>query len=203
MPTTDPRIDAYIAKAPEFARPILTHIREVVHTAIPDVEETVKWGSPHFMYRGMIGGMGAFRHHCAFGLWKAKLIPGVGAGDDAEAAAGSFGRITSIRDLPSKRALIGFVREAARLNEEGVKAPAQRKAKGPRPDLPVPPELTAALARNRKARETFEAFSPSHRREYSEWIGEAKSEETRTRRLAQAIEWLAEGKSRNWKYQSR
>ena len=203
MPTTDPRIDAYIAKAPEFARPILTHIREVVHAAIPDVEETVKWGSPHFMYKGMIGGMGAFKQHCAFGLWKAKLIPGVGAGEDAEAAAGSFGRITSIRDLPPKRALIGFVREAARLNEEGVKAPAQRKSKGPRPDLPVPPELTAALARNRKARESFEAFSASHRREYSEWIAEAKSEETRKRRLAQAVEWLAEGKSRNWKYQSR
>ena len=200
MPTTDPRIDAYIAKSAEFARPILSYIREVVHLAIPDVEETVKWGSPHFMYTGMIGGLGAFKQQCAFGLWKAKLIPGVGGAADAEAAAGSFGRITSIRDLPPKKDLVRFLKEAARLNDEGVKAPAQRKAKGPRPALPVPPELTAALAKNRKARTTFEAFSPSHQREYSEWIGEAKGEDTRTRRVAQAIEWLAEGKTRNWKY---
>ena len=200
MGTTDARIDAYIAKSAEFARPILMHIREVVHAAIPDVEETVKWGSPHFMYKGMIGGMGAFKQHCAFGLWKAKLIPGVGAADGAEASAGSFGRITSIRDLPPKKELVRMLRDAARLNDEGVKAPAQRKAKGPRPPLPVPPELAAALAKSRKARTTFEAFSPSHQREYSEWVTEAKGEDTRKRRLAQAIEWLAEGKTRNWKY---
>ena len=200
MGTTDARIDAYIAKSAEFARPILMHIREVVHAAIPDVEETVKWGSPHFMYKGMIGGMGAFKQHCAFGLWKAKLIPGVGAADGAEASAGSFGRITSIRDLPPKKELVRMLRDAARLNDEGVKAPAQRKAKGPRPPLPVPPELAAALAKSRKARTTFEAFSPSHQREYSEWVTEAKGEDTRKRRVAQAIEWLAEGKTRNWKY---
>jgi uncharacterized protein YdeI (YjbR/CyaY-like superfamily) len=123
------------------------------------------------------------------------------AGEKSQSAGGHFGRITSVRDLPPKKELVRLVKEAARLNEEGVKAPVHRKSPGPRPALPVPPELTAALKKNRKARETFEAFSPSHKREYSEWIGEAKSDETRQRRLAQALEWLAEGKPRNWKYQ--
>ena len=137
MPTTDPRIDAYIAKSPEFARPILSHIRQVVHVAIPDVEETMKWGSPHFMYKGMIGGMGAFREHCAFGLWEAKLILDVGR-DEVQAAAGSFGRLTSVRDLPPKKELVRLLKEAARLNEEGVKAPVHRKSPGPRPPLSTP-----------------------------------------------------------------
>jgi uncharacterized protein YdeI (YjbR/CyaY-like superfamily) len=202
MPSLDPRIDAYIAKAPEFARPILAHLREAVHAGCPDVEETMKWSSPHFMYKGMLCGMSAFKQHCVFGFWKGKLVLDVAA-EKAQSAGGHFGRIESVRDLPPKKEIVRLVKEAARLNDEGVKAPVHRKSKGPRPDLPVPPALTAALVGNRKARETFEGFSPSHRREYSEWIGEAKSEETRTRRVAQAIEWMAEGKSRNWKYAKR
>lgn len=197
MGKRDPRIDVYIERSAEFAKPILRHLREVVHSACPDVEETVKWSSPTFMHHGMLCGMSAFKHHCAFGFWKGALV--VDTGDEAQQAMGQFGRITSIRDLPSKRVLARLVRKACRLNEEGAKVsrPLQRRAGV---TLEPPPDLATALRRNAKARATFEKFSPSHKREYIEWITEAKREETRQRRLAQAIEWLAEGKPRNWKY---
>lgn len=201
MGTRDPRVDAYIARSAEFARPILTHLRDIVHSACPDVEETLKWSAPHFMYRGMLAGMASFKAHCAFGFWKGSLITG-GDGGTETRAMGQFGRITSIDDLPPKRVIAGYVKEAMRLNEEGVKTPMRRKGP-PRPDLATPDELTAALKKNPRARATFDAFSPSHRREYVEWIAEAKTEETRKRRLASAIEWMSEGKSRNWKYMSR
>jgi len=199
MPTTDPRVDAYIAKSAEFARPILRHVREVVHAACPDVEETMKWGFPHFMYEGMLCSMASFKQHCAMGFWKGALIEGLD-GNGAAEAMGSFGRIEKLSDLPPRRTLAGYVKQAMKLNEDGVTAPARAKPKTPRPELPVPDALAAALKKNRRALATFEAFPPSHRREYVEWIAEAKGEETRDRRVAQAVEWMAEGKQRNWKY---
>lgn len=198
MGTRDPRVDAYIAKSADFARPILTHLRDIVHAACPDVEESMKWSNPHFSYKGMLGGMAAFREHCVFGFWKGSLIvdPKTTGG---EKAAGQFGRITMVADLPPKKVIAGYVKEAMRLNEEGVKAPARMKPKKPR-ELVVPDALAAALKKNGKARETFDAFSPSHKREYAEWVAEAKGEDTRRRRVETAIAWMSEGKPRNWKY---
>jgi uncharacterized protein YdeI (YjbR/CyaY-like superfamily) len=192
----DPRVDAYIAKAAEFARPILNEIRTRVHDACPDVQETMKWSAPHFDYKGMMCGMAAFKEHCAFGFWKASLVvEGAADGD----AAGQFGRIRSVADLPSKPVMRAYIRKAMALNDSGTTVARQPKAA--KKPIAVPADLTAALGKNKKARATFAAFSPSHRREYLEWITEAKSEDTRKRRLEQALQWMAEGKSRNWKYQ--
>jgi uncharacterized protein YdeI (YjbR/CyaY-like superfamily) len=199
MGTRDPRIDAYIAKSADFAKPILTYIRETVHVACPDVVETTKWSMPFFDHHGPLANMSAFKEHAALRFWKGQLVVGPGSDDD-ERAMGQFGRLTSVKDLPPKKELVALIKKAAKLNEEGIKV---EKKLAPRPELPVPPELTAALAKNKKARANFEAFPPSHKREYNEWIGEAKREETRAARVAQAIEWIAEGKSRNWKYQAR
>jgi len=197
MVKMDPRVDAYIEKAQPFARPILKHLRRAVHAGCPSVEETLKWGAPHYDYKGVLCGMAAFTQHCAFGFWKAKLLDGVAPASSE--AMGQFGRIRSIDDLPPERKLVALVRQAAKLNDEGVKAPrAKREPKGP---LQVPADFAAALNKHRKARAAFEAFSPSHRREYVEWITEAKQQSTRERRITTALEWLTEGKSRHWKYQ--
>ena len=201
MGTRDPRVDTYIAKQREFAQPILAHIREVVHAACPEVEETLKWSSPHFMYKGgMMCGMAGFKEHAIFGFWKGRLIDGVspnrsGGGE----AMGNFGKLTSVKDLPSKTVMTSLIRQAMKLNEDGVTVPRAKRAS--RPEAAVPPELAAALAKNRKAAAQFAAFPPSHRREYVQWITEAKREETKAKRVAQAVEWIAEGKGRNWKYQ--
>lgn len=199
MGSRDPRIDAYIAKSAEFARPILTHLREVVHVGCPGVEETMKWSMPHFTHHGMLCGMAAFREHCTFGFWKGALV--VDAGDRSADAMGQFGCIRTLKDLPAKRVLVGYVKRAAQLNEDGVKVP--RAPRAARAAIPVPAELTAALAKNRKALAAFEAFPPSHRREYVEWIADARRDDTKQRRIAQAVEWMAEGKQRNWKYAAR
>jgi uncharacterized protein YdeI (YjbR/CyaY-like superfamily) len=201
MGTRDPRIDAYIGKQKEFAKPILAHLREVVHSACPDVEETMKWSSPYFCYKGgMMCGMAAFKEHAIFGFWKGKLIEGVSPNrNNGGEAMGNYGRLTSVKDLPGKRELTSLIREAMRLNEEGIVVPRAKKAA--KPEAKVPPELAAALGKNKRAARQFEAFSPSHRREYVEWIAEARRDETRSRRVAQAVEWIAEGKGRNWKYQ--
>lgn len=200
MGSRDIRIDAYIKKAAPFARPILAHLREVIHECCPEVVETIKWGSPSFEYKGLLCGFAAFKGHCAFGVWKHKLV--IGEYDaKAREAMGSFGRITSLADLPPKALLRRYLKTAMRLNEKGVKAP--REKTGPRKPVRMHPEMKRALEGSRKAAATFEAFSPSHRREYLEWIAEAKRDETRTRRIAQAIEWLAEGKPRSWKYMRR
>jgi uncharacterized protein YdeI (YjbR/CyaY-like superfamily) len=197
MPSRDPRIDAYIEKSADFAKPILRHLRDVVHEACPDVEEKMKWSFPHFDYKGMMCSMASFKEHCTFGFWKPELVLGDAA---KEGGMGQFGRITSVKDLPAKKVLVGYVKKAKRLNDEGVKPKRAQKSKMKKRDIDVPQDLVAALKKNAKARATFEAFSPSHRREYLEWITEAKREETRARRIAQAVEWMAEGKRRNWKY---
>jgi uncharacterized protein YdeI (YjbR/CyaY-like superfamily) len=196
--TKDPRIDAYIAKSADFAKPILTHLRKVVHAGCPKIEETIKWSMPHFDYKGVMCGMAAFKEHCAFGFWKADLI--LNRDKQAEKnGMGSFGCIKSLKDLPNEKTLVGYVKKAAALNEAGIKAPGRTQPKK-RETLPMPDYFTAALKKNAKARETFENFSPSHRREYIEWITEAKREETRKERLGKTIAWLSEGKPRNWKY---
>lgn len=199
MANRDPRIDAYIAKSAEFAKPILSYLRDAVHEACPEVEEAIKWSCPHFMYKGMLCGMAAFKQHCTFGFWKSGLIVDKD-GNKAEAAWGQLGRLTAISDLPPKKVLISYIKQAKKLNDDGVKAPAKAKMKKPPPV--VPEILRNALAKNAKAKATFEGLSPSHQREYVEWITEAKTEPTRERRVATAIEWLAEGKSRNWKYEN-
>lgn len=194
MPKTNPRVDAYIDASADFARPILKHLRGLVHRACPDVEETLKWRMPTFMHHGILCGMAAFKQHVSFGFWKHALVLGEGVPRDG---MGSFGKVTHVGDLPSDRALTAYIKKAMRLNESGtVPARAPRK----RTPLPTPDDLAAALKNNRKAAATFENFSPSCRREYIEWIVEAKREETRQRRLAQAVEWMAQGKQRNWKY---
>ena len=198
MATRDPRIDAYIERAADFAKPILTRLRSVVHAACPEVEETLKWSHPNFGYRGLLCGMAAFKAHAVFGFWKHDLVVG-DAGKPSE-AMGDLGRLTKVADLPSKAVLTRWVKTALELNEKGVKA--VKKKKTPRKPLPTPRELTAALTRSAKARATFEAMSPSHRREYVEWITEAKGADTKQRRLDTTVEWLAEGKSRNWKYEN-
>ncbi|HEY5614378.1 MAG TPA: YdeI/OmpD-associated family protein [Bacteroidota bacterium] len=196
MPNKDPRIDAYIAKSADFAKPILKHIRKAVHTACPEVEETMKWSFPHFDYKGMLCSMAAFKEHCSFGFWKEKLVLGTNPG--SKDGMGSFGKITSIADLPSKKVFLSLMKKAVELNDAGVKVVrAKPKAKKP---LRVPPYLSAALKKNKKAQATFECFSPSHKREYLEWLTEAKTKDTRTKRLAITVEWLTEGKARNWKY---
>lgn len=200
MSTRDPRIDAYIGKSAEFARPILEHLREVVHAACPDVEEAMKWSHPHFMYHGMLCGMAAFKQHCTFGFWKFDRIGVDGA--DKDAAMGQFGRITRLADLPSKKVLTGYVKQAMKLNEDGVKALWLSKRAKPKPAAKVPDDLATALSKSKKARTVFEAFPPGQRREYIDWITDAKREETRQKRLAQTVEWLAEGKRRNWKYEN-
>jgi uncharacterized protein YdeI (YjbR/CyaY-like superfamily) len=199
MVRRDDRVDAYIAGSAEFARPILTHLRELVHSACPEVEETMKWSRPHFLYKGMFCGMSAFNEHCAFGFWNGSLIFGKSASE--EPSMGQFGRITRLADLPSDEIFTGSIHQAMRLNDEGIKAPSRSKPKSKTPrDLVVPDDLTGLLSANEPARSTFEGFSPSHKREYIEWITEAKTQATRSKRLATTIDWLAEGKPRNWKY---
>ena len=198
MATKDPRIDAYIAKSAAFAKPILKHLRKVVHAGCPVVVETMKWSMPHFDHKGVMCGMAAFKEHCAFGFWKADLV--LDRGENGEKSGmGSFGCIRSLADLPNEKTLIGYVKKAAALNEAGIKAPGRTQPKKREP-LATPDDLSAALKKSAKARKTFEDFPPSHRREYIEWITEAKREETRKERLAKTMKWLAESKARNWKY---
>lgn len=198
MSDRDPRVDSYIKKSAPFAQPILKHLRAVVHAASSKIEETMKWSFPHFTYKGMLCAMAAFKEHATFGFWKGSLIVDR-SGRPATKAMGQFGRITTLKDLPSKRVLVAYIKEAMRLNDEGVRSPTRAKRRKPHP-LVVPPDLTAALKKNAKARANFAGFSPSQRREYAEWIAEAKRDDTRARRLAMAVRQLSQGRSRYWQY---
>lgn len=201
MGKKDPRVDAYIAKSQEFAKPILKHFRELVHKACPDVEETIKWSFASFNYKGPLCSMASFKQHCAIGFWKAVLMKDTKliANAKSESAMGHLGRITSLKDLPKDKVLIAYLKEAAKLNADGVKLSAKPKSKEKK-ELVVPDYFTKIIKRNKKSLETFGNFSYSNKKEYVEWITEAKTEETRNKRIAAAIEWLAEGKVRNWKY---
>ncbi len=205
MAVTDPRVDAYIDKSAAFAQPILTHLRQLVHKACPDAVETIKWGMPFFQHNGgLLCHIAAFKQHCVLGLWKhAPLLKdpeGVLKVKDKD-GMGHFDRITSVKDLPPARVITGLLKEAIALIDAGPAAPASpAKKAAPKPPLTTPPELTAALKKNAKAQRTFEGFPPSHRKEYIQWITEAKTDATREKRIATTIGWLEEGKSRNWKY---
>src|ERR1700677_4644465 len=198
MGKKDARVDAYIERAAEFARPILKHLRTTVHAVCPDVAEAIKWGMPFFDYKGSLCHMAAFKKHCAFGFWKGRLIFGKRPKD----GMGQLGKLGSIADLPQTPVLTGYIKKAVELNEAEIKPPARAAAKEKK-KLIVPKYFLAALKKKPRARETFEAFSYSHKKEYVDWISEAKREETREKRIETALEWLATGKSRNWKYQSR
>lgn len=195
MGAKNPIIDDYIKNAPDFAKPILKHLRKIVHAGCPDVEETIKWRFPSFMYKGMLCAMAAFNQHCTFGFWKGELI----VSNAKDEGMGQFGKILSLDHLPSDKTMLKYVKEAVRLNDEGIKAPRQTRAKVKKP-LVIPDYFTNALKRNAKARQTFDSFSYSHKKEYLEWITDAKQDETRERRLQSALQWMSEGKSRNWKY---
>jgi len=197
MASHDPRIDKYIEKAQPFARPILERIRRAVHTACPGVTETIKWSMPAFEYKGPLVGMAAFKAHCALSFWKASLMKTVPT-DRGVDAMGEFGRLESLDDTPTEARLVKMVKEAAALNDAGVKV--KRVAKAPKPPLKAPAYMLSAIKKNKKAQATFDAFSPSCKRDYIEWITGAKAEATRDRRLETAVQWMAEGKIRNWKY---
>jgi uncharacterized protein YdeI (YjbR/CyaY-like superfamily) len=197
----DKRIDAYIAKSADFAKPILSHLRDLVHEACPEVEETMKWSFPHFNYRGeMMCSMASFKQHCAFGFWKATLMKdkSLMANAKSETSMGHLGRITSLKDLPKDRVLMAYIEEAMQLNDEGIKVKKPKPAT--KKKLEIPAYFIKALKTNKAAQKVFESFSYSHRKEYIEWITEAKTESTREKRIATTLQWLAAGKPRNWKY---
>jgi uncharacterized protein YdeI (YjbR/CyaY-like superfamily) len=191
----NPKVDEYIANAAEFAQPILKKLRVLIHQAHPDIEENIKWGMPSFDYKGIVCHLAAFKNHCSFGFMKHKLIKGL----DGDGGMNSFGKITSLEDLPKDELLITYIKEAILLNEKGVKIPKTTK---PKKELVVPKELQEALLKKPKAKAVFEDFAYSHRKEYIEWIADAKREETKAKRIAQTIEWLKENKRRNWKYEN-
>jgi len=199
MPSTNAAVDAYIASSADFAQPILKHIRALVHKACPQVEEKIKWGMPCFDFKGPLSNMAAFKQHCAFGFWKASLMKDKSLilTAKSETAMGHLGRITSLKDMPSDKVMIQYIKEAAKLNEDGIKV--KRKPADKKPVL-VPKYILEALKANKKADKAFKEFSNSHRKEYVEWIAEAKTEVTREKRIETMLQWLAEGKSRNWKY---
>ena len=197
MATTDPRIDAYLAAAPAFAQPILARLREDVQAACPDVVETMKWSRPHFMLDGkLLCGMSAFKAHCAFGFWERE-----GAEPGEAGAYGDFGRLTAVADLPPRAEMRRRIRAAAALLQAGA-ARARKPDRAPRPVLSMPAGFAAALAAVPEAQRHYDAFPPSKQRDYLEWVLEAKREDTRARRIEQAVQWLAEGKARHWKYES-
>ncbi len=195
------QIDEYIDKSAAFAKPVLHHLRKLVHKACPEVEEKIKWSFPCFDYKGPFCNMAAFKQHCTFGFWKTPLMKdeqGI-LSEKRNEAMGCLGRITGIQDLPPDRVIIDFIKQAKKLNDDGIKLPPRPKTKEKK-EVITPAYLTKFLNKNKKAKTAFDNFSPSHRREYIQWFEEAKTEETRNRRITQAMEWLEEGKSRNWKY---
>ena len=203
MPDTDAKIDAYIEKSADFAKPILQHLRKLVHKTCPDVQETVKWSMPFFDYKGStLCAISAFKEHCGFMFWKAKLMKDPeGILQIAERGGmGNFDRITSLKDLPSDKILTAYIKEAMQLNEENIKLPAKKKAAVK--ELKMDDDFDAALKKNKTAQSVFENFTPGKKKDYIEWITEAKTEATKSKRIGTAVEWIAEGKARHWKYQS-
>jgi hypothetical protein len=199
MAEKDPRIDAYIEKSADFAKPVMTHLRKLIHKASPKITENIKWSMPAFEYKGLVCGFAAFKQHCTFGFWKQSLME-KDTFPKSKDAMGSLGRITSKKDLPPDDVIIKLVQQAVELNEKGIKV--EKKKPAAKKELVIPDILTAALKTNKAAQKTFDNFPPSCKKEYVEWITEAKTEPTREKRLATTIEWLSEGKRRNWKYEN-
>lgn len=206
MGKKDKQIDIYIANAQPFAQPILTHLRKLIHATCPDVEEGTKWGMPHFGYKGMMCSMAAFKQHAVFGFWKAAIMndPHKIFIQRGETAMGHLGQLKDLSDLPSDKILIQYIKEAKRLNDENIKLPPRNKSsEKTKKELVVPDYLLNVLKKNKAAYKTFKDFSYSHKKEYIEWITEAKTEETKNKRIATTLEWLEEGKGKNWKYESK
>jgi hypothetical protein len=199
MAEKDPRIDAYIEKSADFAKPVMTHLRKLIHKASPKITENIKWSMPAFEYKGLVCGFAAFKQHCTFGFWKQSLME-KDTFPKSKDAMGSLGRIASKKDLPPDDVIIKLVQQAVELNEKGIKV--EKKKPAAKKELLIPDYLTAALKKNKAAQTTFDNFPPSCKKEYVEWITEAKTEPTREKRLATTIEWLSEGKRRNWKYEN-
>ena len=201
MKNTSPKVDAYIEKSGDFAKPILTKLRKLVHRGCPGVEENIKWGAPHFEHDGILVGMAAFKKHVVFNFWKGKMLSDPlslfeGVGTTSMAAI----KAADVSELPPDKAMLQYIREAVKLNQADGKPREPKSRKKAAKKFKVPDYLTAALKKNKKARATFEGFSPSNRNDYVEWVVDAKQEATRAKRLSTAIEWMAEGKPRNWKY---
>lgn len=195
----DKRIDEYIAKAQAFAQPILTHFRTLIHTTIPDVEETIKWGMPFFEYKGPLCSFAGFKQHCAFGFWKAPLMKDSNKMEkNPFKAMGNLGRISSMKDLPCDKKFITWLKEAKKLNEDNKKVARTKKEVT---TVEAHPLFAAALQKNKKAQTHFDTFTPAQRKDYNAWIADAKTDVTRNKRIAEALSWIAEGKKRNWKYQ--
>ncbi len=194
------KIDDYIQKSAEFAKPILKHFRSLVHKSDTEIEETIKWGMPFFDHKGTVCHMAAFKNHCAIGFWKGSLMkdPHKVFIRNEEAAMGHLGKVASIKELPSDKILIEYIKEAVKLNEDGVKLPTKKPKE--KKELKIPDYLASSLKKNKKAQKTFEDFSYTNKKEYVDWLTEAKTESTRNKRLETAIEWMSEGKIRNWKY---
>lgn len=197
----DERIDLYIEKSADFAQPILYHLRAIIHKAVPEIHETIKWSFPHFEYKkSILCSMASFKQHCSFGFWLGSMM------DDShdvlksreEGGMGHFGKISSLEDLPSEDVIISYIYQAVKLIDSGAKL--EKKSPVQAKELIIPEDFEAALKTNSKAMATFELFSPSHKKEYVEWVTEAKTESTRQKRLETAIEWMSEGKIRHWKY---
>ena len=198
-------IDDYIAKAQPFAQPVLIHLRKLVHKACPNVKEEIKWSCPHFSYQGKIlCSMAAFKQHCSFGFWLESSMTTMKLyrnNTDKTAGMGSFGKLTSLKDLPTEKELLKCIKEAMELIELGAtlkKASPKKSA-----EIPVPKVLQAALDKNKKAKQVFTNFPPSQRKEYIAWINDAKTAATRISRIETTIEWVSEGKGRNWKYEKK
>ncbi|WP_026462077.1 YdeI/OmpD-associated family protein [Adhaeribacter aquaticus] len=202
MATTDPRVDTIIQNSADFAKPILNHLRQLIHQVCPDATETIKWGFPHFEHNGLLCSMAAFKQHCAFTFWKANLLsdPHQLFSKDSKTSMGQLGQLKSLTDLPADIVLVGYIQEAVKLNLQGVKGPAKFKPAIAAKALEIPEYLAQALKENEAASNTFSGFSNSNKKEYITWLAEAKTEATRQKRLLTAIEWIAEGKPRNWKY---
>jgi uncharacterized protein YdeI (YjbR/CyaY-like superfamily) len=206
-PNRNPKVDAYIEKAQSFAQPILVHLRKAIHAGCLQVEETIKWSMPFFEYHGVIlCNMSAFKEHCRFGFWGLEISAVLRKeGIVREGGASTLGRITSVDALPSQKKIIDWVERAAALIESGQeRSPVAARTRAPKPArtaLKTPPDFNRALSKNKKAATAFAAFSPSCRREYIDWIVEAKRPETREQRITKAVDWIAQGKQRNWKYQ--
>jgi uncharacterized protein YdeI (YjbR/CyaY-like superfamily) len=207
MGRKDPRVDAYIAKSADFAKPILNHLRKLIHDTCPTVEETIKWGMPHFEYKGaaerkprVLCSMASFKQHCAFGFWYSQ--GGLMSGEPKAAEStgmGQYGKISSLKDLPKTKELIKQIKESMKVHDSGIK-PAPRPRSTEKKTLEIPDYFTAALKKSKKALTTFEGFNYSNKKEYVDWVTEAKTDETRKSRLATAVDWMSEGKPRNWKY---
>jgi uncharacterized protein YdeI (YjbR/CyaY-like superfamily) len=197
-------IDAYIANCAPFAQPILNDLRATVHKAVPEVEEAIKWSHAFFLLNGVIlCNMAGFKAHCSFGLWGTEVTKDLRADGVAQGGSmGSFGRITSLDELPPRKQLIAYIQQAAKPIAEGTRTKAWSRPKVAKPEPEVPPALAAALKKDKAAAKRFETMSPSCRREYCDWIASAKQEATRDKRIATAVEWIAEGKQRNWKYET-